>query len=505
MSETATYDLLVVGGGINGSAIARHAAGEGLSVLLAERDDLGSHTSSASTKLIHGGLRYLEMYDFKLVREALIEREVLLRAAPHIIWPMRFVLPYSKGLRPAWMLRAGLFLYDHLGGRELLPGTRKVRLDAPPFAGVLEDRLKFGFEYSDCWVEDSRLVALNAVDARARGAEVSTRTLVRELGVEDGRYTATLAIEDGPGKSMERRIRARAVVNSAGPWVEDVLQRLGGAPASNESELRLVKGSHIVTRRLYAGDHAYIFQNADGRVIFAIPYERDYTLIGTTDQPYTPAEGPPKISDAETAYLRAAASEYFAHPIAPDDVVWTYSGVRPLYDDRASDASSVTRDYVLDIDEPAPGAPILSVFGGKITTSRHLALDAMERLAPFLGTTIQNWTKTAPLPGGDLPDLDYDAYVGAMRARFPDLAPALLARLVRAYGTRVPAMLEGGTGEIFTPRLPESLTESEVAYLVDTEFVTRADDVLWRRSKMGLHMRPNEREAFHRAFAKRFG
>ena len=500
MTDTAHYDLLVVGGGINGTAVARHAAGDGLRVLLCERDDLASHTSSASTKLVHGGLRYLEHYDFKLVREALIEREVLLRAAPHIIWPLRFVLPYDRTLRPAWLLRLGLFIYDHLGGRKLLPGTKRVKLDEGEHAGLLQDEFTFGFEYSDCWVEDSRLVVLNAVDARERGADIRVRTAVEGLEPHEKGYRATLS--DGS------TVTARAVVNAAGPWVEDILQRTD-APRRNTSELRLVKGSHIVTERLYDGEHCYIFQNGDGRIVFAIPYERDFTLIGTTDQPYELSEGPPRISDEETTYLCEAASEYFTRPITPADVVHTYSGVRPLYDDRASDAASVTRDYVLDI--TGEDAPMMSVYGGKITTSRHLALDAMKRLAPRLdGYTATNWTRDAHLPGGDMVQdavgvVGIDTALSRLRRDHPDVAPKLALRLARAYGSRVHGMLADGLGEPLTPRLEDSLLAPEVDYLVSEEWAREPDDVMWRRSKMGLHMSADEREAFASWFADHHG
>ena len=516
MGTTSDFDLLVVGGGINGTAIARHAAGDGLSVLLCERDDLASHTSSASTKLIHGGLRYLEHYDFKLVREALIEREVLLQAAPHIIWPMRFVLPYGKaklgrGMRPAWMLRLGLFLYDHLGGRKILPSTTTIRPNDPAIGEVLQEGFELGFEYSDCWVEDSRLVVLNAVDAVARGANIRTRTTVSAIravdagvdaGVDEG-YEAELQDADG----RRAQVRARAVVNAAGPWVADMLQRTeSGVPRTNRSELRLVKGSHIVVPKLYGHDRAYIFQNADNRVVFAIPYERDYTLIGTTDEAYELAEGAPEISDGEIGYLCRAASEYFKTAVVPGDIVWTYSGVRPLYDDQASDASSVTRDYVLDLRKTASGAPMLSVYGGKITTSRHLALDAMQTLHPLLagGRKASNWTRKAVLPGGDIPELDAEAYAAALSARHPGLSPRLILRLVRAYGSDVPGMLDGAPAEdttSLTPRLPDGLIPAEIRHMVGVEFATQADDILWRRSKLGLHMTAGERAAFAAWFA----
>ena len=504
MGTETTYDLLVIGGGINGTAIARHAAGDGLSVLLCERDALASHTSSASTKLIHGGLRYLEHYDFRLVREALIEREILLKAAPHIIWPMRFVLPYGRaklgrGMRPAWMLRLGLFIYDHLGGRKILPATRTIRPDDPAIGEVLQDGFDLAFEYSDCWVEDARLVALNAVDARAHGADILTRTTVTSTTGDGEGYAAELVHADGTRST----VRARGIVNAAGPWVADMLQR-DRTPATNtnRSELRLIKGSHIVVPKIFEHDRAYLFQNADERVIFAIPYERDYTLIGTTDEAYTLAEGKPEISPEETDYLCRAASEYFKTAITPGDVVWTYSGVRPLYDDHASDASSVTRDYVMDLRTTQSGAPLLSVYGGKITTSRHLALDAMQILHPILaGDKATNWTKAAVLPGGDIPELDAQAYAAALSRQHPDLPALLIERLVRAYGTLAPSILEGGDNTSLTPRLSFGLIASEVRHMIESEFATQAEDVLWRRSKLGLHMSEEERSAFADWFA----
>ncbi len=502
------YDLLIIGGGINGTAIARDAAGRGLSVRLCERDDLANHTSSSSTKLIHGGLRYLEHFEFRLVREALIEREVLLRAAPHIIWPMRFVLPYDKGLRPAWVLRMGLFLYDSLGGRELLPGTKTISLAKAPHKDVLEPRLKKGFEYSDCWVEDARLVVLNALDAQARGAVISTRTEVLDLKpITDGYSTR---IKD---KTGTQTITAHGVINSAGPWVDEILGRLSktGKVEKDDAGLRLVKGSHIVTRRLFKGEHSYIFQNADNRIIFAIPYEGDYTLIGTTDVPYDHAPGPVKISPEETQYLCDAANEYFQDDISPKDVLWSYSGVRPLYDDKSADASAVTRDYVLDIDEYSEGAPFLSIYGGKITTSRKLAEHALQKLAPFFMKSQakkigDDWTVSAGFPGGDIPltsndiKADFQAFFVQCQSRYPDVPRAVLWRLTRAYGTRISLVLgsDGDLGQDFGA----GLYESEARYLAGHEWATRANDIMWRRSKLGLHMSEAERADFTDWFDK---
>ena len=472
------FDLLVIGGGINGTAIARDAAGRGLSVLLCERDDLGGHTSSASTKLIHGGLRYLEHYDFKLVRHALIEREVLLRAAPHIIWPLRFVLPYEPQRRPKWLLRMGLFLYDHLGGRKMLPGTRSIRLDSGPLAGELKAHLKAGFEYSDCWVEDARLVVLNARDAAERGADIRTRTEVTALTSLPGGegYMARLRDRDG----VECSVTCRGVVNAAGPWVDAVSKLV--QPGKNSAQVRLVKGSHIVVPRHFSGDHNYIFQNDDGRIIFAIPYERDFTLIGTTDVPYRRGEGPVVATPEEVAYLCAAASEYFAKPIEPGDVVHTYSGVRPLYEDHSSDASEVTRDYVLDLQGSA-SAPVLTIYGGKITTSRRLAEHAMARLLPAFPDAGPAWTKDEALPGGDMPDADFAAFRRDMGERYPDLPAAYLDRLCRRYGTRIDHVLRKGAGAI----IGAELSVGELDYLVEEEWARTAHDVLWRRTKAGLH------------------
>ena len=485
-----TYDLLIIGGGINGTAIARDAAGRGLKVLLCERDDLAGHTSSASTKLIHGGLRYLEYYEFNLVRHALKEREVMLRAAPHIIWPMRFVLPYDKGLRPAWMLRTGLFLYDHIGGREMLPGSKSLKLDKAPHLGVLESRFKTGFEYSDCWVDDARLVVLYAIDAAHHGADIRTRTEVLSVKTTGRGYSAEIK-QNGKIET----IHAKGVVNAAGPWVDEVLGKI--KPSDNEQSLRLVTGSHIVTKKLFDGDHAYLFQNADNRVIFAIPYEHDYTLIGTTDKPYDLSEGPVKISEEEISYLCEAASEYFENDISPEDVVWTYAGVRPLYDDKKADASAVTRDYVLDIEELSEEAPFMSVYGGKITTSRRLGEQAMQELAKYFKNAGDDWTESALLPGGDLYDADFDRFFADMQKRYPALNEDLLKRLCHAYGTRITLILgDGKTQPDLGQNFGAGLYEIEAKYLINHEWATSAEDILWRRSKLGLHMTKDQRANF---------
>jgi glycerol-3-phosphate dehydrogenase len=480
----APFDLAIVGGGVNGCGIARDAAGRGLSVLLVEQGDLAGATSSASTKLIHGGLRYLEHYEFRLVREALIEREVLLRAAPHIVWPLRFVLPHHAGLRPRWLIRLGLFLYDHLGGRKLLPPTRSVDLRQDAVGTPIAAKFTHAFEYSDCWVEDSRLVVLCARDAADRGADVRVRTRCVAAERTGDLWRLTLSGEQ-PGSAT-----ARTLVNAAGPWVSDFLS--GAVRANAPSKVRLVKGSHIVVRRLWDGPQCYIFQNADGRICFAIPYEQDFTLIGTTDQDFSGDPGRVAISADETAYLCGAVSEYLKAPVTPDQVVWSYAGVRPLYDDGASKAQEATRDYVLELDAPAGGAPLLSVFGGKITTFRRLAEAALVKLAPHLPMGAP-WTATAPLPGGDFPHDGAVALATRLRAEKPFLSERAAARLVRFYGTRAFALMDDATGP--EPALAADLTAREAAWMVRHEWARTADDILFRRSKLGLRATQAERAA----------
>jgi glycerol-3-phosphate dehydrogenase len=488
-------DLLIIGGGVNGCGIARDAAGRGLTVLLVEQDDLASHTSSASTKLIHGGLRYLEYAEFRLVREALIERERLLGIAPHIIRPLRFVMPMPKGGRPAWLIRLGLFLYDHLGGRQSLPRSRRVSLDGPLGAG-LKSEIRRGFAYSDGWVEDSRLVVLNALDARERGADIRTGTRFVGARREAGRWMVTVVKAGG-----EQQVRARAIVNAAGPWVDHVVDMASGARA--ERPPRLVKGSHIVVRRRFEGEHAYILQNPDKRIVFIIPYERQFTLIGTTDLPWHGDPGAPVISVEETAYLCASVNRYLADPVTPEDVVHSYSGVRPLFDDGSESASAVTRDYVLKLGEE--GVPqILSVFGGKITTYRRLAEHALEKLAPFLPAMGQPWTDREPLPGGDIGN--FDAFFADVRRRWPFLSEGTALRLARSYGSRTERVL----GDAATPAelgedLGGGLHVREVDYLVAEEWALTADDILWRRSKLGLHVPPGTRERVERHLAHATG
>jgi glycerol-3-phosphate dehydrogenase len=476
-------DILVIGGGVNGAGIARDASGRGYSVMLCEKGDLASATSSASTKLVHGGLRYLEHYEFRLVREALKERETLLRAAPHIIWPLRFVLPHHKGLRPRWMLRAGLFLYDHLGGREILPPAEGFSLKGDPRGAPLKPNFETAFEYSDCWVEDSRLVVLNAVDARERGATILTRAEVRSVRREGGVFEADIAGADG----AVRRVRARALVNAAGPWVDHVLRQVVRQNAPPRFSLRLVKGSHIIVDRLFEGEHAYIFQNADGRIIFAIPYERHFTLIGTTDLAYEGDPASVAIDAAEIDYLCAAASEYFAKPVSPATVRRTYSGVRPLHDDASDkDASAVTRDYVFDLDG---SPPVLSVYGGKITTYRKLAEHALEKLGETIGARGEAWTAYAPLPGGDIENADFDAFYAGLSRDFPWLESTSLRRIARAYGSRARALLgDARSMADLGEHYGAGLTDREVDYLKREEFAADAQDILWRRSKLELHL-----------------
>ncbi len=475
-----TVDLLVIGGGINGAGIARDAAGRGLDVLLCEQDDLAAHTSSASTKLIHGGLRYLEHRDFGLVRHALRERAVLLRNAPHIIWPLRFVLPHHAGLRPWWMIRLGLFLYDHLGGRDPLPPCASIDLRRHASGRALQDRFRRAFEYSDCWVQDSRLVVLNARDAHARGAEIRTRTACVSLTPNGSNWTAVLA-DHLSGERLT--VAARAVVNASGPWVGQVRSLAGGTKAKHS--VRLVKGSHIVVPRLFDHAYPYIFQTGDGRVLFAIPYEEDYTLLGTTDVELGGAPGRVEIAPDEVDYICAAANTYFATSVTPGDVVWSYAGIRPLFDDQAENASAVTRDYVLHLD-PVP-APMLSVYGGKLTTYRRLAEQAVDMLAGPLGIGKPGWTARAPLPGGDIPGADIGAFTAQCAARYSWLPERLLRHYVRHYGTDTHTLLAGlGSMGDLGEHFGAGLYAAEVAYLARHEWAQTVEDILWRRTRKGL-------------------
>ena len=475
-------DVLVVGGGVNGTGIARDAAGRGLSVVLCEQDDLASHTSSNSTKLVHGGLRYLEHYEFRLVRSALGERELLLDAAPHIMWPLRFVMPHAPHLRPMWLLRAGLFLYDNLARRRRLAGSSAIDFRNHPAGRPLRDTFRRGFVYSDGWVDDARLVTLCAVDAAERGATVLTRTRCQSLAAVDGRWQATLVDRAG----RKTRVMARAVVNAAGPWAASFAGSIAPGPARHR--MRLVKGSHVVVPRIFDHPFAYIFQNEDRRIIFAIPYEGDFTLIGTTDVDYDAEPSAVSIQPAEIDYLCANASRYFKRPVRAKDVVWTYAGVRPLLDDESSDASEVTRDYVLEL-ENGQSPPLLSVFGGKITTFRKLAEEAVNRLAPLLGSNAPPWTVHTVLPGGDLPGRDYDTFVKQLAASHAWLPEGLRRRYARAYGTRIDMLLGTATSlaELGEEVLP-GLHVAEIRYLQDREWAMTAHDILWRRSKLGLHV-----------------
>ncbi len=483
--DDATYDLLIIGGGINGAGIARDAAGRGLKVILCEQSDLASATSSASSKLIHGGLRYLEHYEFRLVREALAEREILLRIMPHISHPMRFVLPHNASLRPAWMIRIGLFLYDHLARRSRLPGSRQIDLRTVPEGAPLKDGYRKGFVYSDCWVDDARLVVLNAMDAAERGATILTRIRFLNAQREKDHWLATIASEDG----QSHTIQARAIINAAGPWAGQVQNTILGGRGDNH--LRLVQGSHIVVPKLYAGSHAYILQNADKRIVFVIPYEDRFTLIGTTDVAYAGDPGNVRISDAEISYLCSSVSSYFSSQVEPEDVVWSYSGVRPLYDDAAADPSSVTRDYILELSGDRQEAPLLTIFGGKITTYRRLAEHALQKLSPFIATGTGEWTGTVPLPGGDFPDGDLGAFVSTFRARHPWLPEKVALRYARSYGTHSNLVI--GNSQSLADMgadLGAGLYEREAEYLVAHEWAREADDILLRRTKLALHGGP---------------
>jgi len=475
------YDVFVIGGGINGCGIARDAVGRGYSVGLAEMNDLGSGTSSWSTKLIHGGLRYLEHFEFRLVREALMEREILLKMAPHIIWPMRFVLPHHKGLRPAWLLRLGLFLYDNLGGRKILPGTKVLNLRNDVAGASLKDTYTKAFEYSDCWVNDSRLVVLNAMDARERGAEIKTRTKVVSIKQVDDQWEIVLkSTESGE----ESTVFASLIVNAGGPWVDEILKSSMGK--NDVKNIRLVQGSHIVIRKKFDHPKAYFFQNSDERIFFGIPYEQDFTLVGTTDQDFIGDLADVKISSGEIDYLCEGASHYFKEPIIRDDIVWTYSGVRPLYDDGATKAQEATRDYVLKT-EGEGTLKYINIFGGKITTYRRLAESMLEKIGDIIGEKGSSWTQNSVLPGGEFPVSGFDELVAEIHQLYPFLEGRLVQRLVRAYGMKVHEILNNASsaaelGEDFG----HGLNEVEVRYLINREWAQKADDVLWRRSKLGI-------------------
>ncbi len=504
MPEPEQFDVFIIGGGVNGCGIARDAAGRGLKVGLAEMNDLASATSSASTKLFHGGLRYLEFFEFRLVREALKERETLLRAMPHISWPMRFVLPYDpemrfagetpasrlisglmpwlKGRRPAWMIRLALLLYDHMGGRKLLPKTRVLHLHSDEAGEPLHPRLTKAFEYSDGWVDDARLVVLNARDASQRGAQILTRTQVIGAAAINGGWTVTLRDTDS---RVERDIRTHALVNAAGPWVENVLRDI--AERSSQARVRLVRGSHIVTPKLYAHDRAYFFQGSDGRIVFAIPYEQDFTLIGTTDADHAGPDQPPECTDNEAQYLIDFVAEYLHKPVSHEDIVWRFSGVRSLYDDGAATATQATRDYVLDLSMRP--SPLLSVFGGKITTYRKLAEAAVTQLLSAISKDAAPWTAGVPLPGGDFATGGAEALAKDLTDRHPFLDQRWAARLVRCYGTEAGVLLGGArTATDLGQDFGATITAKELDWAIAQEWVRCADDFLWRRSKLGLRL-----------------
>jgi len=517
-SRMQPFDLFIIGGGINGCGIARDAAGRGLRVMLAEMNDFGGATSSASTKLFHGGLRYLEYFEFNLVRKALIEREVLLKAMPHISWPMRFVLPLHKGMRfdaetptsrllvrfmpwlrgrrPDWLIRLGLFLYDTLGGREILPGTAALDLRSDPAGKPLQDKFAKGFEYSDCWIEDSRLVLLNARDAEKRGATMRSRCAVTKAERVGDLWH--ISFKDSQSGTSET-VQAKMLVNAGGPWVENIIHQTAGI---NSSEgVRLVRGSHIVTRKLFEHDKSYFFQGSDGRIIFAIPYEQDFTLIGTTDQDHSDPDTRPECSEEERDYLLDFASEYFAKPVTKEDVVWSYSGVRPLYDDGASSASAATRDYVLTVNQPDGTAPILNVFGGKITTYRKLAETALVDIAPFFPNLSGPWTAGVPLPGGDLAVADVEDRLAQLLRDYPFLTPRWALRLFRAYGTEAWDMLGTAQSAADLGRdFSATLSEQELRWSIANEYTKTAEDMIWRRSKLGLRLSQKEIAALEAFF-----
>ncbi|MDC9719878.1 MAG: glycerol-3-phosphate dehydrogenase [Gammaproteobacteria bacterium] len=475
------YDIFIIGGGVNGCGIARDAAGRGLSVALAEKDDLAQGTSSASTKLFHGGLRYLEFYQFSLVRQALKEREVLLHNMPHISWPMRFVLPHVKGIRPAWLVRLGLFIYDHLGGRKLLPATRTLKLRHHVIGQALKPNYNIAFEYSDCWVQDARLVALNAQDAAALSAHIMTRAQVVNAVTKSGLWHITLL--DSITK-QQRTVSAKTIINASGPWINQVIEDNLGT--QSEHKIRLVRGSHIVVKRLFEHDRAYFFQSSDQRIAFAIPYEEDYTLIGTTDQDHPNAPETAVCSATESDYLLALANEYFAQPITHADIVWTYSGVRPLFDDGASKASEATRDYVVSLNQTL-GAPLINIFGGKITTYRKLAETALKPIKEFLPHMGKAWTDHAPLPGGNFLIQDKPQLQEKLERDYVFLTPAWAKRLINTYGTNATVILNRAQHlQDLGIDFGHTLTQAEVTWLRQYEFAMTAEDILWRRTKLGL-------------------
>ncbi|MEQ1515939.1 MAG: glycerol-3-phosphate dehydrogenase [Usitatibacteraceae bacterium] len=485
------FDLAIVGGGINGCGIARDAAGRGLKVLLVEQDDLASATSSWSSKLIHGGLRYLEQYEFRLVREALQEREVLLRLAPHIIQPLEFILPHDKYMRPAWMIRIGMFMYDNIGGKISLPGSRTVMFPDAVYSAALKPVIRRGFFYSDARVDDARLTLFNALSARDHGAEIRTRT--RVVAGQRGEDVWKLALRDAD-TGAESSVSARGVVNAAGPWVKRLLDDALHVPMS--ATAKLVKGSHIVVPRVHDHQHAYILQNNDKRVVFIIPYEEKFSLIGTTDVSVDSVEAGHQISKEEITYLIRAANRFLAKPLQESDVVWSYAGVRPLYDDGSENPSEITRDYVLKVNDRDGKLPLLSIFGGKITTYRRLAEHALEDLRPYLPTLTTKWTDTEALPGGEM--MSIESEVDALMKKFPSLPIDYLSRLTRRHGANTARVLTGvrsmsDLGELFGAG-SSLLCEREIDHCIREEWARKPDDILWRRTKCGLHMNATERE-----------
>ncbi|MBW1634639.1 MAG: glycerol-3-phosphate dehydrogenase [Deltaproteobacteria bacterium] len=488
--NSPVFDIAIIGGGINGCGIARDAAGRGLSVFLCEQNDLASGTSSASTKLIHGGLRYLEYYEFRLVRESLREREILLNAAPHIIWPLRFILPHHKGLRPAWMIRLGLFLYDHIGGRKLLPCTSSVNLTTDEAGASLKGNYTRGFEYSDCWVMDSRLVILNARDAAARGAEIKVRTPL--LSAERTKEIWILkTLDKNSGK--ESTVKARTLINASGPWLDSTLTRISHSKTTEH--IRMVKGSHILVNKLFEHDRAYIFQNDDNRIIFAIPFQNRFTLIGTTDVDFIGKPDEVAIDDNEINYLCEAANEYFTTQISPESVVYSYSGIRPLFDDGKSEAKAATRDYVLKLDTGDNEPPLLSIYGGKITTYRKLAESVLEKLEDFLPEMNNPWTETANLPGGDFSPDGFADEVKKLTTACPVISKEHATHLIRTYGTCAHEMSRNiQTKEQLGTHFGHNLYSFEVDYLLSKEWAQSSEDILWRRTRTGLFLDAGETE-----------
>jgi glycerol-3-phosphate dehydrogenase len=481
------YDVFVAGGGINGIGVARDAAGRGYSVCLCEMNDFASGTSSNSTKLIHGGLRYLEHYKFRLVQESLKEREVLLKMAPHIIWPMRFILPHSKGMRPAWLLRLGLFLYDHLGFRKILPGTSYVELNKSELGSPLKNTFKFGYEYSDCWVDDSRLVILNAVDASSKGANIKNYCKVTNVSKSDGIWSITTT-DSIDGK--QNLYKAKCFINASGPWIDNVLQ--SSFKKKDSKNVRLVRGSHIVVNKLFDHDRSYICQNDDNRIFFMIPYEDKFTLIGTTDIDHGQSAGNVEISKEEKLYICESANEYLNREIGLKDIVWSYSGVRPLYDDGASAAQEATRDYVIKA-EKSESSLMINIFGGKITTYRRLSESILKHVEEFLGSKGDPWTNHSSLPGGDI-DVDGQLDLqNKLQKKYPFLTQETIKRLVRSYGT-ISFNILGDAEHIDSlgKHFGSSLYEREVAYLIQEEWARTSYDILFRRSKLGLSFSKDE-------------